>query len=51
VLDLLYIYDHHEPLGAVIWAAVAKDPGYSQESLIAEIGSAMLDLDAGKPKP
>ena len=25
------------PLGAVIWAAVAKDPGFSPESLIAEI--------------
>jgi hypothetical protein len=36
-LDLLYIHDHHLPLGAVIWAAVGKDPGYSPESLIAEI--------------
>jgi len=38
VLDLLYIHDKHLPLGAVIWAAVAKDLGYSPESLIAEIG-------------
>jgi len=37
VLDLLYIHHKHLPLGAVIWAAVAKDPGYSPESLIAEI--------------
>ena len=37
VLDLLYIHDRHLPLGAVIWAAVAKDPGYTPESLIAEI--------------
>ncbi len=37
VLDLIYIHDHHLPLGAVIWAAVAKDPGYSPESLITEI--------------
>lgn len=37
ILDLLFIHDHHLPLGAVIWAAVAKDPGYSPESLIAEI--------------
>ncbi|MBF0162719.1 MAG: hypothetical protein HQL88_10585 [Magnetococcales bacterium] len=37
VLDLLYIHKHHLPLGAVIWAAVAKDPGYSPESLITEI--------------
>ena len=37
VLDLLYIHEKHLPLGAVIWAAVAKDPGYSPESLISEI--------------
>ncbi len=37
VLDLLFIHERHLPLGAVIWAAVAKDPGYSPESLIAEI--------------
>ncbi|MBF0184487.1 MAG: hypothetical protein HQM06_08865 [Magnetococcales bacterium] len=37
VLDLLYIHENHLPLGAVIWAAVAKDPGYSPESLITEI--------------
>ena len=37
VLDLLFIHERHIPLAAVIWAAVAKDPGYSPESLIAEI--------------
>jgi hypothetical protein len=37
VLDLLYIHKQHLTLGAVIWASVAKDPGYSPESLIAEI--------------
>jgi hypothetical protein len=37
VLDLLYIHEKHLPLGAVLWAAVAKDPGYSPESLAAEI--------------
>ena len=37
VLDLLTIHERHVPLGAVIWAAVAKDPGYSPESLIAEV--------------
>lgn len=36
-LDLLYIHERHLPLGAVIWAAVGKDLGYSPESLIAEI--------------
>lgn len=37
VLDLLWVHERHLPLGAVIWAAVAKDPGYSPESLLAEI--------------
>lgn len=37
VLDLVFIHARHMPLGAVVWAAVAKDPGYSPESLIAEI--------------
>jgi hypothetical protein len=37
VLDLLTIDDRHVPLGAVIWAAVAKDPGFSPENLIGEI--------------
>jgi hypothetical protein len=37
VLDLLFIDKNHLPLGAVIWAAVAKDPGYSPENLIGEI--------------
>lgn len=37
VLDLLYIHERHLPLGAVIWAAVGKDPGFSPENLIAEI--------------
>ncbi len=36
-LDLLYIHERHLPLGAVIWAAVGKDTGYSPESLISEI--------------
>jgi hypothetical protein len=36
-LDLVYVHEKHLPLGAVIWAAVAKDPGFSPESLIAEI--------------
>jgi len=37
VLDLLYIHEKYLPLGAVLWAAVAKDPGYSPESLVADI--------------
>lgn len=37
VLDLLFVDERYIRLGAVIWAAVAKDPGYSPESLVAEI--------------
>jgi hypothetical protein len=37
VLDLLQIHARLLPLGAVIWAAVGKDEGYSPESLIEEI--------------
>jgi hypothetical protein len=37
ILDLLYVHENHYPLAAVIWAAVSKDPGYSPESLIADI--------------
>lgn len=36
-LDLLHVHEHLLPLGAVVWAAVGKDPGWSPESLIAEI--------------
>jgi hypothetical protein len=37
VLDLLYIHERYLPLGAVIWAAVEKAPGFTPEGLIAEI--------------
>lgn len=37
VLDLLYIHERHLPLGAVIWAAVEKAPGFTPEGLINEI--------------
>jgi hypothetical protein len=37
VLDLLTIHERHVPLGAVIWAAVAKDLGYTPENLVGEI--------------
>ncbi len=36
-VDLLTIHNHILPLGAVIWAAVEKAPGYTPEGLIAEI--------------
>ena len=31
VLDLITIYDRYVRLGAVVWVAVAKDPGYSPD--------------------
>jgi hypothetical protein len=37
VLDLLAIHDRHVPLGTVAWAAVAKAPGFSPESMVGEI--------------
>jgi hypothetical protein len=36
-VDLITIHEHILPLGAVIWAAVEKAPGYTPEGLIAEI--------------
>ncbi len=35
--DLVTIHETLFPLGTVIWAAVAKDPGWSPENLISEI--------------
>lgn len=40
VLDLLWIDRHYLPLGAVVWAAVAKDPGFTPEGLLNEISRA-----------
>ena len=37
VLDLILIHEKHIPLGAVIWAAVEKAPGFSPEAMISEI--------------
>ena len=37
IIDLLAIHARTLPLGAVVWAACAKDPGFSPEGLIAEI--------------
>lgn len=36
-VDLVLVHEKILPLGAAIWAAVAKDPGWSPESLLAEI--------------
>lgn len=37
ILDLLLVHERYLPLGAVAWAAVAKDPGFTPEGLLAEI--------------
>jgi hypothetical protein len=37
LVDLVMIHDTILPLGAVIWAAVDKAPGFTPEGLIAEI--------------
>jgi hypothetical protein len=37
IADLLGIHERYLPLGAVIWAASAKDPGLSPEGIIADI--------------
>ena len=37
VVDLLWIDRHYLSLGAVVWAAVGKDPGFTPEGLLAEI--------------
>src|SRR6266851_204405 len=37
LVDLVMIHDTILPLGAVIWAAVDKSPGFTPEGLIAEI--------------
>jgi hypothetical protein len=37
IIDLLNIHERYLPLGAVVWAASAKDPGLSPEGIIAEI--------------
>ena len=37
IIDLLNVHERYLPLGAVVWAASAKDPGLSPEGIIAEI--------------
>jgi hypothetical protein len=37
IVDLVTVHERILPLGAVIWAAVDKSPGFTPEGLIAEI--------------
>jgi hypothetical protein len=36
-VDILYVLDEIMPLGALVWAAVAKDPGYNPRSLLEQL--------------
>jgi hypothetical protein len=38
LVDLVTVHETILPLGAVVWAAVEKSPGFTPEGLIAEIG-------------
>jgi hypothetical protein len=37
LVDLVTVHETILPLGAVVWAAVEKSPGYTPEGLIAEV--------------
>src|SRR5438270_4795450 len=37
IVDLVTVHETILPLGAVVWAAVEKSPGFTPEGLIAEI--------------
>src|SRR5258707_6334305 len=56
IVDLVTIHETILPLGAVIWAAVEKPPGFTPEGLIAEIrrnshypGAEWLQLVSSEP--
>ena len=36
-VDILHAHDHILPLGALVWAAVAKDPGFTPASLLGQL--------------
>ncbi|MBI2925460.1 MAG: hypothetical protein HYY24_07120 [Verrucomicrobia bacterium] len=55
-LDCLYLHGHHLHLGALAWAAAAKDPGLSPELIIDWAGRGnrfrpedLLEVKLGKP--
>lgn len=37
LVDILFVHDTILPLGAVVWAAVGKDPGFSPPSLLEQL--------------
>ena len=36
-VDILFVHEEILPLGALVWAAVGKDPGFSPESLLEQL--------------
>ena len=36
-VDILYAHEHVLPLGAMVWAAVGKDPGFTPASLVEQL--------------
>jgi hypothetical protein len=36
-VDIIFVLDHILPLGALVWAAVAKDPGFNPASLLEQL--------------
>jgi hypothetical protein len=56
LVDLVTVHENILPVGAVIWAAVEKSPGFTPEGLIAEIRrnsnyprTEWLELDSSEP--
>ena len=37
LVDVMYVHQNILPLGALVWAAVGKDPGFSPQSLIEQL--------------
>ncbi len=37
LVDILHAHEHILPLGALVWAAVAKDPGFNPASLLEQL--------------
>ncbi len=49
IVDLITIHENILPLGAVIWAAADKSPGFTPEGIINEIRRGGYVLDSPHP--
>jgi hypothetical protein len=49
-VDVLFIHDRILPLGALCWAAVGKDPGFTPHSLLDRDGKVFLRHRIGKAR-